>query len=92
MALPILTTEEDIDNIIQYLQTKLMGATLAEAKPVLAGKKALDPRKLNAYQTWGIIVKEGDRIKLSSLGLELSKATPDKKAAHPSSCTAAWCA
>ena len=81
MALPILTTEEDVDNIVQYLKTKVMGVTITEAKPVLDAKKALDPRKVNAYITWGIIVKDGERIKLSPLGVELSKAAPEKKAA-----------
>ena len=72
--LPILTTGEDVKAIIDYLRTKPTGASFAEAKAVVK-KQVLDPRKLSAYQAWGIITKEGDKFKLSTLGWELVRKT-----------------
>jgi hypothetical protein len=70
MGLPVLTTGEDVKSIVDYLGTKPTGATLSEAKAVVK-KQILDGRKISAYQAWGIIGKEGDKIKLSTLGWEL---------------------
>jgi hypothetical protein len=68
MALPIRTTLEDIQEVCTYLTKKPTGATAKEAKAVL-DPKHLDPRKLSALRTWGLI--EGDeRIKLTARGRE----------------------
>jgi hypothetical protein len=72
VSLPILTTAEDVLSIIGYLKTKPTGATLSEAKAVV-DKTLLDPRKITAYVTWGIIQKEGDRLKLATRGWELAR-------------------
>jgi hypothetical protein len=74
MSLPILTTGDDVKAIVNYLRTKPTGATLAEAKAVVQ-KQVLDPRKFTAYQAWGILTKEGDRIKLTPLAWELARKT-----------------
>ena len=73
MALPILTTTDDVKAIVNYLRNKPTGATLAETRAALA--TTVDPRKMNAYQFWDIITKEGDRIKLTSRGWELGRKT-----------------
>lgn len=75
MTLPIHTTEEDVQAMVDYLKTKATGIIIEEAKAVLG--KVLDARKVNAYTTWGLISKEGNRIKLDSLGRELSRAKPE---------------
>jgi hypothetical protein len=72
MALPVLTTAEDVRDIIRYLKNKPTGATLAEAKSAVK-KQVLDPRKLTAYQQWGFVSKEGDRFKLAARGWELAR-------------------
>ncbi len=69
--LPILTTADDLRGIVKYLKNKPTGATLAEAKAAVA--KLLDPRKISAYIFWKIVVKEGDRLKLSPRGWELAR-------------------
>lgn len=49
MALPVLTTADDAQAIVDYLKTKALGATVAEAKRGVE-KGILDPRKLTAYR------------------------------------------
>lgn len=74
MSLPILTTAEDVMSMVGYLKTKPTGATSTEAKAVI-DKPLLDPRKINAYMTWGIIQKEGERMKLAPRGWEIARKT-----------------
>lgn len=74
MGLPILTTVDDVTGIVDYLRTKATGATLAEARAVVRAQ-ILDPRKVTAFQAWGLITKEGERIKLAPLGWELARKT-----------------
>lgn len=76
MSLPIMTAVEDVQAIVDDLKTKATGSSISEAKSVVK-KEVLDPRKINAYFTWGIISKDGDRLKLTSLGRELSRTKPE---------------
>jgi hypothetical protein len=64
MPLPILTTADDVRDLLSYLKTKPTGATLAEARAAIK-KSVLDPRKFTAYALWGFVSKDGDRIKLT---------------------------
>ena len=78
MSLPVKTSSDDVLTVTSYLKRKATGATIAEAKAALQ-PKLLDGRKLTAYEAWGFIVKEGDKLKLSSSGRELSRATDSSK-------------
>jgi hypothetical protein len=71
MALPVLTTAEDVADLVGYLKTKPTGATLNEAKAAM--KSVLDPRKFTAYTLWGFVNKEGDRIKLTERGWDYAR-------------------
>jgi predicted nucleotide-binding protein len=73
MSLPILTSVEDIQSITAYLRTKPTGSSISEAEAIL--KKAMDSRKVRAYVFWGMVQREGDRIKLSTRGWELARRT-----------------
>jgi Predicted nucleotide-binding protein containing TIR-like domain len=64
MPLPVLTTADDVRDLVGYLKTKPTGATIAEAKAAIK-KSVLDPRKFTAYTLWGFVTKEGERIKLT---------------------------
>jgi|SRR5688572_15475513 len=78
MALPILTTTDDVQSIVSFLRNKPTGATLAETRAALGGA-AVDGRKLSAYQLWQILTKENDRLKLTARGWELGrKSKPDQ--------------
>ncbi len=72
MALPVLTTAEDVTALIGYLKTKPTGATIAEAKAAI-NKSVLDPRKFTAYTLWGFVNKEGERVKLTERGWEFAR-------------------
>jgi predicted nucleotide-binding protein len=78
MPLPVLTTAEDTQAIVDYLKTKALGATVQEAKRVIE-PAILDGRKLNAYQTWGLIQRDGDHLKLATLGRELGRVKPEER-------------
>lgn len=75
MALPLKTTADDVREIVRYLKTKPTGATLSEAKATVR-RQVLDARKMSAYHLWGVVTKDGDRIKLTARGLLLAKS-PD---------------
>lgn len=79
MALPTMTTADDVKGVVAYLRNKPTGAALADAKAVLGGS-ALDPRKLAAYQFWQVIAKDGDRLKLTARGWELGRKTKSEAA------------
>ena len=72
MALPIMTSEEDVNTIVEYLKTKATGASIEEAKAVI-DKKYLDPRKITDYLAWGIVRKDGEKLKLDNLGREMAQ-------------------
>lgn len=77
MPLPIMTTAEDVLAMVKYLKNKPTGATLSEARAAV-GNKTTDGRKLAGYQTWGVVVKDGDRLKLADAGWELARK-PDQQ-------------
>jgi len=72
MSLPILTTAEDAQKIAQYLKTKPTGVTITDAKKVLAAQ-VLDARKISAYVQWGLVQRDGDRLRLTDRGWELAR-------------------
>ena len=72
MSLPMLTTIDDVRDLVKFLKNKPMGASLKEAKSIVK-KQVLDPRKVNAYETWGVIAREGDRMKLTDIGWRLAR-------------------
>jgi hypothetical protein len=77
VALPVKTTAEDVRGIVRYLKTKPTGATLAEAKAV--DRRIVDGRKLAAYKTWGIVSRDGDRLKLTDRGWLMARQ-PEREA------------
>lgn len=72
MSLPILTTAEDVRSIVGYLKSKPTGASIADAKAVV-DKSLLDSRKIAAYVTWGVVQRDGDRLKLAQRGWDLAR-------------------
>ncbi len=79
MALPVVTKPEDIESIVNYLITKPTGATLNQVKAVL-GSKIIDGRRIATFQALNIIVREGERIKLTTnVGRALGRASNDEE-------------
>src|ERR1035437_5075929 len=79
MALPIQTSAEDVQIVVDYLKTKPTGVTVAEAKTILG--KHLDARKINGYTVWQFLKKDGDKLKLDEFGRQLSRTTDEGKRA-----------
>jgi hypothetical protein len=76
-TLPILANASDVREVVQLLKKKPEGITIVEASDAVR-KRLFDPRKVAAYETWGIISRSGDRMKLSELGHQFaSKLGPE---------------
>lgn len=76
MTLPVRTTAEDVRRIVRYLRSKPTGATIGEAKAAL--QEVMDARKVAAYQSWDVIIKDGEKIKLSPRGWEFARKPDDE--------------
>jgi predicted nucleotide-binding protein len=71
MSLPLKTSADDIRAIAKYLKTKPTGATVAQVKSV--NKSISDARKVAAYITWGLVTREGTKLKLTDRGTRLAR-------------------
>ena len=78
MPLPALAKSEDVADIVKYLRGKPVGATLKEAKAT-NDKKLLHLKRVAAYENWGFVRQDGDKLLLTSLGIELAKASDEQK-------------
>ncbi len=71
LKLPVLATASDVREVVQFLKRYADGITIVQAMDAFR-KRVLDPRKIAAYEFWGIISRNGDRLKLTSLGWHLA--------------------
>ena len=71
MGLPVLATAADVREVIRFLQRHPEGITAIQAMDAFR-KRIFDARKVSAYEFWGIVVRSGDRLKLSPLGWDLA--------------------
>lgn len=80
-TLPILATAGDVREVVQYLKKKPAGVSIVEAMDDVR-RRVLEPRKLAAYEFWGIVERRGgDRLHLSALGWEFArKLAPEAEA------------
>ncbi len=65
-------TSNDAREVVRFLRNKPSGISFAEflsSEP----RRIFEPRKIDAYEYWGIIQREGDRVKLTGLGDKLSQ-------------------
>ena len=68
----MLATANDLRELIHYLKKHPDGVTIVEALGEVK-KRILDPRKISAYEAWGVVDRQGDWLKLSDLGWEFSR-------------------
>jgi hypothetical protein len=71
-ALPVLATPGDVREAVQYLKRKPTGASVAEALAD-AKRRAFEPRKVAAYESWGLVACRGQRLLLTPLGREFAR-------------------
>lgn len=72
MPLPIKTSIDDVEQVAAFLKPRITGSSLADAKSIL-DNRLLDGRKMSAYERWGFVSREGDKLKLTDRGRELSR-------------------
>ena len=70
-SLPVLATAADVREVIRFLKRHPEGITAIQAMDAFR-KRIFDARKVSAYEFWGIVVRSGDRLKLSPLGWDLT--------------------
>lgn len=71
-TLPVMATAGDVRELVRLLKKRSAGVTIVEAMNS-EQKRIFDPRKIAAYQFWGIVDRDGERIKLTPLGLEIAR-------------------
>ena len=78
-SLPVMATATDVREVIRFLKHHPEGITAVQAADAFR-KRVFDARKVSAYEYWKIILRNGDRLKLTPLGLELAQClSPEVK-------------
>ena len=72
-TLPILATANDARELVRFLKKRPNGVTIVEAMNA-EPRRIFDARKIAAYEFWGIIGRENERLVLTPLGEELAEA------------------
>lgn len=70
-ALPMLATASDVREVVRLLKKRASGLTIIEGMDAI--KRIFDPRKVAAYEYWGLVTRAGDRLRLSALGWEFAR-------------------
>ncbi|HEY0386234.1 MAG TPA: hypothetical protein VGC64_09500, partial [Pyrinomonadaceae bacterium] len=70
-ALPMLATASDVREVVRLLRKKASGISIIEGME--AARRIFDPRKVAAYEYWGLIKRTSDRLTLSALGWEFAR-------------------
>ena len=78
--LPVMTKPADAHAVATYLNTKVTGASLEDAKATLEAR-LLDSRKISAYQRWGLLSEDGGHLRLTARGRQLARSPEDDQ--HP---------
>jgi hypothetical protein len=77
---PLLATASDLREIVKFLRRRPDGVGIVEAMEI-SRRQTLDPRKIAAYEAWGIITRDRDRLKLSDFGQVIAEwLQPDTQA------------
>lgn len=71
-TLPVLATATDVREAIRFLKHHPEGITTAQAMDAFR-KRIFDARKVSAYEFWKILLRNGERLKLTPLGWELAQ-------------------
>lgn len=70
-ALPMLATAGDVREVVRLLKKRRSGVTIIEGMDAV--KRIFDPRKVAAYEYWGLVTRTNDRLRLSALGWEFAR-------------------
>ena len=79
MIYPILTTADDVEQLVAYLRTKPTGADIQSVASTL-GSRYTDGRKLTAYESWGVVRRDGSKLSLTEEGWALARGSKTRQA------------
>ena len=82
-SLPILATANDAREVVRFLKRRPNGVTVVEAMNA-EPRRIFDARKIAAYEFWGIVVRENERLTLTPLGRQLAESLEPEVALHRS--------
>lgn len=71
--LPILATANDVRELIQFLKKRPFGVSISDISQPLK-KRVFFPKKVAAYEFWGLIARNGEHLKLSPLGWDFARS------------------
>jgi Predicted nucleotide-binding protein containing TIR-like domain len=71
-TLPVMATAGDVRELVRFLKKREAGITLVAAMNS-EQKRIFDLRKIAAYEFWGVISRDGERIRLTALGREIAR-------------------
>jgi len=82
-SLPVMATANDARELVRFLKKRPNGVTTVEAMNA-EPRRIFDARKIAAYEFWGIIHRDNDRLTLTRLGEELADALEPECSLHRS--------
>lgn len=80
-SLPILATASDAREMVRFLKKRPNGVTVIEAMNS-EPRRIFDARKMAAYEFWGIVHRENDRLSLTPLGQEFAETLEPESRLH----------
>jgi hypothetical protein len=80
-ALPVLATPGDLREAVQYLKRKPTGVSVVEALAD-AKRRVFEPRKVAAYEAWGLVARRGERLLLTRRGREFVRTLEPETRAY----------
>lgn len=80
-TLPVLATPGDLREAVQYLKRKPTGVSLVEALAD-AKRRVFEPRKVAAYEAWGVVARHGERVLLTRRGREFARTLEPETRAY----------
>jgi hypothetical protein len=80
-GLPTLATAGDVREVVQYLKKKPEGVSVMEAVEDVR-RRVFEPRKVAAYEMWGLVERRHGRLLLTQLGREFARRLEPEAAAY----------
>lgn len=80
-ALPVLATPGDLREAVQYLKRKPTGVSVVEALAD-ARRRVFEPRKVAAYEAWGLVARRGERLLLTERGRRYARTLEPETRAY----------
>src|SRR5829696_4231321 len=80
-ALPVLATPGDLREAVQYLKRKPTGVSVVEALAD-ARRRVFEPRKVAAYEAWGVVARRGERLLLTRRGRQFARTLEPETRAY----------